>query len=189
MAGREPAAVPEQYRPIIRWTADQLGPEPRRLMTGWPKALRVAVLGLSRVLFCHATPRSDNEILTRMTTEDRVLPAFAGVHESVVICGHTHMQFDRRVGSIRAVNAGSVGMPFGEPGAYWLVLGPDIQLRRTPYDFSQAAERIRPTSYPQADSFAGCNVLQPRGAEDAASVHASGAAVRTRAAQRPARHA
>ena len=132
-------------------------------MTGWPKALRVAVLGLSRVLFCHATPRSDHETFTRMTTEERVLPAFAGVHESVLICGHTHMQFDRTVGSIRAVNAGSVGAPFGEPGAYWLLLGPDIQLRRTPYDFSQAAERIRATSYPQADSFAGCNVLQPPG--------------------------
>jgi diadenosine tetraphosphatase ApaH/serine/threonine PP2A family protein phosphatase len=69
------------------------------------------------------------------------------------------MQFDRMVGEIRVVNAGSVGMPFGERGARWLVLGPDIEMRHTPYDFAKAAERIRVTQYPQAESFAAGNVL------------------------------
>ena len=71
------------------------------------------------------------------------------------------MQFDRTIGKIRVVNAGSVGMPFGKPGAYWLLLGPDVQLRHTPYDLAQAAERIRDTEYPQAQDFAARNVLQP----------------------------
>ena len=71
------------------------------------------------------------------------------------------MQFDRTIGNVRVVNAGSVGMPFGEPGADWLLLGPDVQLRHTPYDLTQAAERIRATKYPQAEDFAARNVLQP----------------------------
>ena len=71
------------------------------------------------------------------------------------------MQFDRTIGRTRVVNAGSVGMPFGEPGAYWLLLGPDVQLRYTPYDLAKAAERIRATSYPEAQDFAAPNVLQP----------------------------
>ena len=71
------------------------------------------------------------------------------------------MQFDRMIGRTRVVNAGSVGMPFGEPGAYWLLLGPDVQLRHTPYDLAKAAERIRATNYPQAQEFAVHNVLQP----------------------------
>jgi diadenosine tetraphosphatase ApaH/serine/threonine PP2A family protein phosphatase len=78
-----------------------------------------------------------------------------------IVCGHTHMQFDRRVGATRIVNAGSVGMPFGSPGAYWLSLGPDVRLRRTDYDLAAAAERIRKTVYPQAEMFAAQNVLQP----------------------------
>ena len=69
------------------------------------------------------------------------------------------MQFDRTIGTIRVVNAGSVGMPYGEPGAYWLVLGPTIQFRRTSYDRTQAAARIRATDYPQAEAFAAQNVL------------------------------
>lgn len=80
----------------------------------------------------------------------------------MVVCGHTHMQFDRTIGRTRrVVNAGSVGMPFEEPGAYWLLLGPDVQLRHTPYDLASAATRIRDTAYPQAEEFAARNVLQP----------------------------
>ncbi len=59
------------------------------------------------------------------------------------------------------VNAGSVGMPFGEPGADWLLLGPDVQLRHTAYGLVKAAERIRDTKYPQAEEFAARNVLRP----------------------------
>lgn len=81
--------------------------------------------------------------------------------ESVVVCGHTHMQFDRMIGRTRVVNAGSVGEPFGEPGAFWLLLGPDVQLRQTSYDLTKAAERIRATQYPRAEEFAAHSVLQP----------------------------
>jgi hypothetical protein len=76
------------------------------------------------------------------------------------------MQFDRLIGDVRVINAGSVGMPFGEPGAYWLLLGPEIQIRRTSYDFVKAAELIRVRSYPQAHVFADQNVLQPPSEEE-----------------------
>jgi predicted phosphodiesterase len=154
--------VPEAFRDVLRWTARQFGPEQERLLASWPRTIRVAIPGLGDVLFCHATPRSDTEIFTRITPEERVAPAFAGVDASLVICGHTHMQFDRMVGAIRIVNAGSVGMPFGEPGADWLLLGPEVQLRHTTYDLDRAAERIRGTSYPQAPEFATRDVLKPR---------------------------
>jgi diadenosine tetraphosphatase ApaH/serine/threonine PP2A family protein phosphatase len=94
------------------------------------------------------------------------------VDAAVVVCGHTHMQFDRTVGQTRVVNAGSVGMPFAEPGAYWLLLGPDVQLRRTAYDLTKAAERIRGTQYPQADTFAAQSVLQPPSEEAMLAVFA-----------------
>jgi len=160
-AGVEPAEVPEQFRDVIRWNAEQLRPEDEPLLASWPDTLRVQVDGLGEVLFCHATPRSDTEIFTRLTPEARLLPLFDGLDVPLVVCGHTHMQFDRAIGSTRVVNAGSVGMPFAEPGAYWLLLGPDVQLQHTRYDLAKAAERIRDTSYPQAHDFAARNVLQP----------------------------
>jgi len=172
MAGTESSEVPAQFREVVRWVAQQLHPEHEQLLASWPKTLRVQIRELGEVLFCHATPRSDTEIFTRLTSEDRLLPVFEGLHVPVVVCGHTHMQFDRTIGSIRVVNAGSVGMPYGEPGAYWLLLGPNVQLRRTPYDLAKAAERIRDTKYPQAQDFAARNVLQPPSEREALEVFA-----------------
>ena len=161
MRGTESSEVPEQFREGVRWVAGQLHPEHERLLAGWPKTCRVEIRGLGEALFCHATPRNDTEMFTRLTREDRLLPVFEGLNVPVVVCGHTHMQFDRMIGRTRVLNAGSVGMPFGEPGAYWLLLGPDIQLRHTPYDLAKAAGRIRDTKYPQAHQFAAGNVLRP----------------------------
>ena len=145
----------------VRWTAHQLNAEERRMLDGWPKTLRVNVSGIGEVLFCHGTPRHENEIFTRLTPEERLLPIFEPLRVVLVVCGHTHMQFDRMIGSTRVVNAGSVGMPFGAAGAHWLLLGPgaDIQLKRTHYDLPRAAARVRATPYPQAEDFAMRYVL------------------------------
>ena len=154
---RPPETIVETYR----WTAAQLQPEFELVLARWPKTLQLEIDGLGHVLFCHSTPRSETEVFTRLTSEDRLLPIFEGLDARVVVCGHTHMQFNRMIGRTRVVNAGSVGMPFGEAGAYWLLLGPDVQLRHTTYDLAKAFKRIRATSYPQAQDFAAHNVLQP----------------------------
>ena len=155
------AHPPESIVEIYRWTTAQMQPELEPMLARWPKTVRLEIDGLGQVLFCHSTPRNETEVFTRLTAEDRLLPIFEGLNAPVVVCGHTHMQFDRTIGKTRVVNAGSVGMPFGKPGAYWLLLGPDVQLRHTPYDLAKAAERIRASSYPEAEDFAARNVLQP----------------------------
>lgn len=161
MNGVEPTSVPEQFRPIIRWTAEQLDESHRKILEWWPPTMRLDIDGVGRVLFCHATPQSDMPIFTRETAEERLLPHFEGLDVDLVVCGHTHMQFDREIGSLRVVNAGSVGMPFGKPGAYWLMLDSGVDLRRSDYNLREAAARIKASSYPQAESFAERNVLDP----------------------------
>jgi predicted phosphodiesterase len=159
-------AVPEAYRSSMEWNAEQLGPDDAARLASWPPTVGKSVEGIGEVLFCHATPRNDVEIFTRSTPEELLLPIFGSLGVALAVCGHTHMQFDRTIGNVRLVNAGSVGMPFGEPGAYWLLLGPDVQLRRTDYDLSDAAARIRAPTYPKADEFAARNVLQPPSEQD-----------------------
>jgi len=165
-AGDEPSTVPESFREAMHWVARRILPEQAQLLAGWPQTLRMEISGVGEVLFCHATPRSDSELFTSATPEERLRSIFEPAGVPLVVCGHTHMPFDRRIGRTRVVNAGSVGMPFGEPGAYWLLLGPDIELRHTPYDLMAAAERIRATDYPQANAFAANNVLQPPSATE-----------------------
>lgn len=161
MNGVEATSVPEHFRPLIRWTAEQLNESNRKVLESWPPTFRMNVDAVGKVLFCHATPESDMPIFSRATSEEKLIPLFGGLDVDLVVCGHTHMQFDRTVGSVRVVNAGSVGMPFGKPGAYWLLLDAGVDLRRTNYDLESAAARIKASSYPQAEMFAEKNVLDP----------------------------
>jgi predicted phosphodiesterase len=170
LAGTDPG-VPPAVREVIRWNAEQLQPF-RPLLDSWPSTLRVTIPSFGDVLFCHATPRSDSEIVTRATPVERLRPVFDDTGAAIVVCGHTHMPFDRLVGATRVVNAGSVGMPFGEPGAYWAILGPDVSLRRTGYDLADAARRVRATSYPQAEAVAAREVLNPMSEAEALALFA-----------------
>jgi putative phosphoesterase len=129
----------------------------RDLLASFAERLILEVEGVGQVLFCHGSPRSDEEIVTADTTEGRLREILAGVDQDLVVCGHTHAQFDRRVDAKRVINAGSVGMPYqGKPvGAFWLLLGADgLSLRRSDYDLDRAVERIRATGYPEAEEMA-----------------------------------
>lgn len=161
LGGVESKGLPDAVREVIRWTGEQLSTEQRRQIGQWPEIVTLQIEGLGEVLFCHATPRSDSEIFTVETPTDVLRSIVAACGADIIVCGHTHMQFDRTVGNTRVVNAGSVGMPFGTPGAHWLLLGPDVELRRTQYDLPAAAARIRATDYPGAVQFAEENVLKP----------------------------
>lgn len=151
--------LPDHVREIVDWAARQLSPDDGRFLASWPLTLRLPIPGLGTVLFCHATPRSDTPVFTRTTPEAQLLDTFRDTDAALVVCGHTHMPFDRQISGVRVVNAGSVGMPYGAPGAHWLLLGPGIEPRRASYDRERAAARIRATSYPQRDDFADNNVL------------------------------
>ena len=151
--------LPEPHLEVVRWAARQLRPEHIARLESWPKTLHLEIDRAGDVLFCHATPRNETEIFTRLTPLESVRQAFAGVDSRVVICGHTHMQFDRTIDGIRVVNAGSVGMPFGRTGADWLLIGPEVELCHTTYDLANAAALVRETQYPQAENFAAQHVL------------------------------
>jgi putative phosphoesterase len=150
------------------WVRSELTEERVASMNAWPETVVIEIEGLGPTLFCHGSPRSDEEILTRATPAERLRPILAGVEEPVVVCGHTHVQFDRTWERWRLVNAGSVGMPYeGSPGAHWALLGPDVDLRRTAYDVDAAAARIRSGGMPEAEEFAAEYVLSSHSAEEA----------------------
>ncbi|MBE3558591.1 MAG: metallophosphoesterase family protein [Ktedonobacteraceae bacterium] len=164
--------LPENVRQTTLWTAQQLERQHRDFLAAFENQVAFSIEGLGAVLFCHATPRSDEELFTVASPAERLQEIFADVRQDVVVCGHTHMQFDRQVGSVRVVNAGSVGMPYGEPGAYWALPGPgpQIVLQRTSYDFEMAANLIRASQYPQAQDFADNNILHPPSAAEATAL-------------------
>jgi putative phosphoesterase len=151
--GPQPAETLERLRGLgdrVRWLR---GNADRELTTGEPglappgalDATRAALseeqiaflhglpetVQIGRTLYCHASPRNDVDIFTERTPAERIAFLFADVDADVVVCGHTHMQFEREIAGKRVVNSGSVGRPYeDEPGAYWTL---DLVHRFTPY--------------------------------------------------------
>jgi putative phosphoesterase len=153
-ADREVAAPNEQkgLAPphLMEFVRERLSAEHLEFLASLPLTESVEVDGLGSVLFCHATPRDDEEILTRVSPDKHWRAALEGVGERVVVCGHTHVQFERDVGEVHLVNAGSVGMPYEhEAGAYWAVLGPGVDLRRTQYEPGDIAASGWPDELPE----------------------------------------
>jgi predicted phosphodiesterase len=132
-----------------QWMQANHTPEMREFLASFEEHVVVEVDGLGPVRVCHGSPRTDEECVTPETPEARVRKFSRGVDERVIVTAHVHIQFDREVAGIRSLNAGSVGLPYeGRPGAYWAMLGPDVELRRTEYDLDEAVARYRATDMP-----------------------------------------
>jgi predicted phosphodiesterase len=137
-----------------RDAAALVGRRHRDLLDGLPLTVSLDLDGLGPTLFCHATPRRDDEMVLVDSPISVWQAALDGVAERTVVLGHTHMPFDRLVDGRRAVNPGSVGMAYGPPGACWAVLGPQVELRRTTYDVAAAASRIAAGGHAAAQEWA-----------------------------------
>jgi putative phosphoesterase len=138
------------------WSASRIGDHHRDLMASFEEQVLVEVEGLGAILFCHATPNSDEEILTTATPDTRLRGILSGMKQDVVVCGHVHTQYDRRLDDRRVINAGSVGLPNqGEPaGAFWALLGNErVELRRSDYDLRGAIKKFRYLGYPGVEAF------------------------------------
>ncbi len=162
-------AIPD---PVAPWAAERLRDDQVERLASLPATARLAVDGLGTVLFCHATPRDDEEVVLVDSRATRWAEVLRGLDDEVttVVCGHTHMPYVRLVFGRLVVNPGSVGMPYGRPGAHWALLGPgdQVRLRRTGYDYDAAVARVTAASgYPDAAGWAEAYVRARAGAEEA----------------------
>lgn len=142
-------------------SAALIGRRHRDLLDRLPLTVTLDIAGLGATLFCHASPRRDDEMLLVDSPMPRWEAALSGIGPAAgtVVCGHTHMPFDRLAAGRRVVNPGSVGMPYGPPGAHWALLGPGVSLRRIDYDTAAAAQVIAASRYPGGGDWAREYVL------------------------------
>jgi predicted phosphodiesterase len=144
------------------FTAGHITRVHRDLLAGFEDVAR-----LDATLYCHGSPRSDDEIITALTPPERLDPMLDGVDEALVVCGHTHHQFDLLAGRRRVVNAGSVGMPYeGDAGAFWLIVSDgEPEPQRTEYDIAAALAAMRATGFPGFDELIRESLVEPVTAE------------------------
>jgi putative phosphoesterase len=154
----------------VEWAVTQLSESDRDFLASFDENVVLDIGELGLVRFCHGSPRGDEEILTALTSEQRLEPILAGVDEAIVVCGHTHIQFDRSSRGQRVLNAGSVGMPYEvPPGARWLRLGPEIRHRTTPFDIDAAARTLETSGHPDISGWIEAYLRNPTPAAEASA--------------------
>ena len=79
--------------PLSVWGAAQLEPEHQRMLEAMPEQVTIEIDGFGPTLFCHATPRNDEEVVLVDTRLERWAEVLTALPEDVhtVVCGHTHM--------------------------------------------------------------------------------------------------
>jgi putative phosphoesterase len=149
------------------WQRSRLSDEEVAFLQSQPPTVE-----LDGVLYCHATPRSDDEVVTPATPDERLAAILAGVEQRVVVAGHTHMQQDRMAGGIRFVNAGSVGLPYeGEVAAFWaLLIDGEPELRKTEVDRERVFEAFRQSRWPRAAEILDERIVRTATREEATRI-------------------
>ncbi|GGD78866.1 metallophosphoesterase family protein [Paenibacillus nasutitermitis] len=138
-----------------KWVAKQLTSSDRQFLASLPETKVLTANGLGEILFCHATPHSDEEIFTPLTPDEHVKTLFHSVEQPFIFCGHTHLPFVRKIDDKQIINPGSVGMPYtGNPGAYWALIDENgFELKYTSYDLEEASKAILKSGDPEAEEF------------------------------------
>jgi predicted phosphodiesterase len=149
---------------VLDWVRGRLSREQVAFLFDLPASVTLDVDGLGEVFFCHATPHNDTDFLTDATPEERLVPIFADVPVATIVCGHSHLQFERTVADKRVINAGSVGMAYeDEPGAYWALLGPHVELRQSRFAPASLAETGYPRGWPSTSRAEATRQLEAEG--------------------------
>lgn len=143
------------------WIRAQHTDDDRSFLSSFERTVTVEVDGLGPTCFAHGSPRSDEECVTERTPRERVKEFMAGRPEACVVTGHVHVQYDRELDGVRLLSPGSVGVPYeGRRGAFWALLGPSVELRRTEYDVESAVALMRSTGDPDSGRI-GDMLLEP----------------------------
>lgn len=143
--------------PMAPWAAAQLRPDQVDLLASLPYPVTLSIEGFGPVMFCHAVPDDDEQVVLVDTRLSRWAEVLATLPDDVttLVCGHTHMPFVRLAHRRLIVNPGSVGMPYGRPGAHWALLADGaVTLRRTMFDVAAARAEIVAAASPLAHEWA-----------------------------------
>jgi predicted phosphodiesterase len=155
LARGEDLEIPD---PVAPWAAAQLRRDQVELLAALPYPVVIEVDGFGPVVFCHATPRDDEEVVLVDSRLARWAEVFTELtpDQQTVVCGHTHMPFVRLVDRRLVINPGSIGMPYGRPGGGWVLLANgQVGLRHTVIDVDAAiAAVVAGSSYPDRQAWA-----------------------------------
>lgn len=154
--------VTEEQLATAHWSREQLGDDGLEFLRGFRPTVDAGPL-----LCCHATPRSNEEVILPATPHEEMEEALAGVTAAAVATGHVHLQWLRRAGGTLWFSAGSVGLvwehrePLDDvpflPVSEYAVVDADplrVEFRRIPFAVEELIAVARAEDFPDFERWA-----------------------------------
>lgn len=141
------------------WALSQLGDDALERLSSFTFSHTFSLEG-HRVTVVHASPKSTEDWYDASSSDAELTPILEGVESDILVCGHIHTPYARRIGTRWVINAGSVGQPVdGDARASYLLLeadrgGLNVQIRRVPYDVEAAVDAAGRGDFPYASAYA-----------------------------------
>lgn len=116
-------------------------------------------LGKEAVTVVHSSPKSTEDMYAASSSDDELMPILEGAKGDVLVCGHIHTPYARRLAGRWVINTGSVGHPFdGDPRASYVVLeagdgGLHVQIRRVAYDVEETVKAAQKGDFPYLEQY------------------------------------
>jgi predicted phosphodiesterase len=150
------AGMKEKKRRILLWTVEHLGAGTRRYLVGLPERLELRLPGGHHLLVVYGSPISMDDAIYPSVTQQGLKAKLSDARPDILVCGHTHIPFVKRVNRTLVVNCGSTGHPVdGDPRpAYALVRAEQDavsrgRIVRFEYDRNWTVATIQKTSLPK----------------------------------------
>ena len=166
--GREAQRLGEERKKQLlevgRWSQEQLGEDGVGFLRSFQPTVEVDLDG-RRLVCCHATPTSNEDVVLPSTPPDEI-----PVAGDVVAAGHVHLQWLRRVRGTLWLCAGSVGLvheheepmsetPYQPHSEYAVLTAADgrveVEFRRIGFDVDELLAAVRASGLPDAERYAG----------------------------------
>jgi predicted phosphodiesterase len=138
--GSEP--ITERHLDTAHWSRERLGEDGLEFLRSFQPTVRTG-----RVLCCHATPTSNEDVVLPDTDD------IAPVEADAVAAGHVHQQWLRRYDATLWFCAGAIGV--GRWCEYALVDDESlaVEFRRVAYDFDELVRVARANDFPHLDEW------------------------------------
>ena len=106
-----------------------------------------------RVLCVHGSPRRINEYLYEDRPEHSLERMFESTEADLILCGHTHLPYHRRIGDVHLINVGTAGRPrYADARACYALIEISDSVRttflRVAYDFEAAVQAVEAADLP-----------------------------------------
>ncbi len=163
--GNDPVEDEERKERLLetaRWSREQLGADGLEFLRGFQPTVEV-----ERILCCHATPTSNEDVILPSTAPEEVDRSLAGVAADAVAAGHVHLQWLRRFDSTLWFCVGSVGLVYEHkepldpvPFQLWseyAIVSPEslsVEFRRISFDVEDLLGAARAKDFPNYETWA-----------------------------------